>query len=144
MRETTGDFCSPRHRGASFGGIHRVATLRRHRGAYYLVKDHRCSQYPQGRSVSHSSADRAIHNRRNHFARYCDFAMGELLSLVLFSILGISVLLLRKQLRHRWIWRRDAPLEVASVGTNREHYGRVDVRNIRQSVVCDRHAARGT
>ena len=70
--------------------------------------------------------------------------MGELLSLVLFSILGISVLLLRKQLRDGWIWRRDAPLEMAGVGTNRERYGRVDVRNIRQSSVCIRHAARGT
>ena len=42
--------------------------------------------------------------------------MGELLSLVLFPILGISVLLLREQLRDRRLWRCDVPLELADFG----------------------------
>ena len=67
--------------------------------------------------------------------------MGKLLSSVLFPILGISVLLLREQLRDGRLWRCDSPLKLADFRADREHYRRVDVRDICKSSVFDRHAA---
>jgi hypothetical protein len=68
--------------------------------------------------------------------------VGELLSLVLLHVMGACLLLFRKQLHDRWLWRCDPPFEVADLGAAREHYGCVDVRNIRKRSVCDRHTAR--
>ena len=84
----------------------------------------------------------AIYYRSCQSARYRDSAVGELLSMLLFSIMGISLVLLSNQLFNRWVWGRDPASKVADVGTSRKPYRSVDVRNIRESFVCDRPAPR--
>ena len=61
--------------------------------------------------------------------------------MALILVLGICLLLFCNQLHDGWLRRCDPPLEVADVGSTREHYRRSDVRRISKSAVCDRNAS---
>ena len=100
------------------------------------------SRHSQARAVTLYCAGRAINNSGNRSARAGDSVVGELLSVALLPFMGVCLLLLRKQLGDGWLWRRDPPFKVADIGATREHYWRIDVRNIRKPSVCDRHPAR--
>ena len=65
-----------------------------------------------------------------------------LLSLALLPFVGICFLLLGLQLYHRGLRRRGSAAKLAGVGAAREHYRRVNVRNIRKRSVCDCDSAR--
>jgi hypothetical protein len=71
----------------------------------------------------HDAIDDCVHR----FARIGDSALGCVLSLVLFSIMGICFLLLDKQLCHRWLWRYRSPADVADLGSSGKHHRRADL-----------------
>ena len=78
----------------------------------------------------------------NRSAWSVDSILGELLPKALFLILGIRALLLGKQLRHGRLRRRSLTVKLANAGAAREHYRGVDVRNIRERLICDSDPAR--
>jgi hypothetical protein len=89
-----------------------MAAVRRHRGTHNLAKTLRDRRYSQAWAVSHCQAGRAIDNSGRRSARTRDRFVGRLLSLVLLLLMGVCLLLLRKQLLDSWLWRCDPPIEV--------------------------------
>jgi hypothetical protein len=67
--------------------------------------------------------------------------VDELLSVDLFTDMGLSNLLLGMQLFDSWLWRRSPTVTLAILWAAGEHDRGVDVRNIREPSVCDNHMA---
>ena len=68
-------------------------------------------------------------------------AVGRLLSLEMFSIVGDGVLLLGIQVFDGRLWRRSSAAGMAEPGADRKYHGRVDVRAFHGTSVCHRARA---
>src|SRR6266852_6586120 len=93
----------------------------------------------QTRADPFRSAHGAIDDCVHCLAHIRDSALGRVLSLALFSIMGICLLLFDKQLCHRRLWRYRSPADVADLGSGGKHHRRADVRVVREFPVrhCD-------
>ncbi len=71
----------------------------------------------QVRADPFRSAHGAIDGCLHRLAHIRDSALGGVLLLALFSIVGVRVLLLDKQLCHRWLWRHRSAADVEDLGS---------------------------
>ena len=72
-----------------------------------------------------------------------DSALGGLLSLALFYIVGICLLLLGFQLRDRRLWRCRSTVDLADLGSSGKHHRGADVRVVGELPVrCREQASR--
>ena len=95
----------------------------------------------QTRADPFRSAHGAIDDCVHCLAHIRDSALGGVLSLALFSIVGVRVLFLDKQLCHRWLWRYRSSSNVANLGPGRKHHRRPDVRVVGELPVRHREQA---
>ena len=84
----------------------------------------------------------ANHGSCHHSARNRHSAVGELLSLALLPVLGISFLLFGEQLCDRWIRGCDPSIKVATAGPAREYGRHADVRSLHWTSVRRGHSSR--
>jgi len=92
----------------------------------------------QTRASPFHSAHAAIDDCVHRLAHTRDSALGGVLSLTLFSAVRVRVLLLDKQLCHRWLWRYRSPPTLADLRPGRKHHRRPDVRVVRELPVRHR------
>src|SRR6266852_1087126 len=95
----------------------------------------------QTRADPFRSAHGAIDDCVYCLAHIRDSALGRVLSLALFSIMGICLLLFDKQLCHRWLWRYRSPANVADLRPGRKHHRRADVRVVSELSLRHREQA---
>ena len=83
----------------------------------------------------------AIDDRVHWLAPIGDSALDGLLSLALFSIVGIWLLLLGFPLRDRRLWRCRSTVDLADLGSSRKHHRRAEVRVVGELPVRRREQA---
>ena len=108
--------------------------------AHYLDKKH-STRDPECAGVSMRRARYANDGSGYRSARDRYSAVGELLSLALPSVLGISFLLFGEQLCDSWIWGCGPSVEMAPVGPARKHGRHADVRSIHWTSVRGGHSS---
>jgi len=106
-----------------------------------LDKTQFCARRSKVRGDPVRHARDAIDDCVHWFAHIGDSALGVLLSLALFSILGIFFLLLGCQLCDCRLWRCRSSVGVADFGSDGKHHRRVDVRVVRELPVRNREQA---
>src|SRR5215469_6925185 len=88
--------------------------------------------------MAFGSASSPIHWSDNRFARVADSVMGWILSLGVFSIVGISFLLLDSHLFDGRHWRSASSRDVADPGADRRYHRHIDVWTLRKLPLCHR------
>ena len=135
------DLCSASQRSRRSGDTHGFIAMRWVGRGNCLGKTQFCARRSKVRGDALRHARDAIDDCIHWFAPIGDSALGVLLSLALFSILGICLLLLGCQLCDRRLRRCRSSMDVADLGSGGKHYRRTDVRAIGELPVRNREQA---
>jgi hypothetical protein len=100
-----------------------------------------CARSSQARGDPFRHPRDAMDDCVHWLAPFGDSALGGLLSLALFYIVGICLLLLGCQLCDRWLRRCRSSVDLADLGSSGKHHWRADVRVVGELPVRRREQA---
>jgi hypothetical protein len=124
------------------GGSHTVITVRWDGFTHPLGKTSFYSTSVQVWTVALGHAHSAVHKYHNRLAWVTDSVVGLFISLEMFSILGIRILFLDRQLFDSRNRRSASSSHVANFGCGREWHWRTDGWTLRRLHLCGYHSAR--
>ena len=134
-------FAARSQRGSRSGNAHAFVAVRWDGRGDRLGKTQFCARRSQGRADPFRHAHDAIDDCVHWFTRIRDSDLDCLLSLALFSIMGICLLLLGCQLCDRRLRGCRSTADMADLGTGGKHHRCPDVRLIGRLFVCHRQQA---
>jgi hypothetical protein len=135
------DLCSPSRHSSHSGGAYTFVAMRWDGGVDRLGKNQLSARRSRTGAVTFRRAHVAIHNCVHCLAPFRDSALGGILSLALFFIMGFRLLLLDKQLYHRGLRRCRSTSDVAHLRSGRKPHRCADVRIVGELSVRHRDAA---
>jgi hypothetical protein len=118
-----------------------LSLQRRHGCGDCMGKTQVCARSSQARGDQFRHPRDAMDDCVHWLAPFGDSALGGLLSLALFYIVGICLLLLGCQLCDRWLRRCRSSVDLADLGSSGKHHWRADVRVVGELPVRRREQA---
>ena len=118
---------SPSRRRRSSGGVHTITPVRWDGRTHPLGESLFCTKPIESRSIARRFAHGQVHERDRRLASDPDCAMGQFLSLEIYSIVGIGLLFFDRQLLDGRFWRCSLAACVANFGSTGEHHWCLDV-----------------
>jgi hypothetical protein len=137
-----GEFYSPSRGGGGTGNAHTLVPVRWDGRAHPLGKRSPSQKHSPVRPMAFRRAAGASRECNYLLTHVGDSAVGVVLPVALFSIMGSVLLFFDNQLLNCRLWRCYSPANVADLGPGRKCHWRAHVRLVREPPVRYRNAAR--